>query len=83
MPRLFNPARWHIAALDQRGAGRSRPNAGEDATALQANTTVHLLADIERLRRHLGVRGSTVYSASWGTSLRRPIPTRIANASWC
>lgn len=69
MPCLFNPARWHIITVDQRGAGRSRPHAGEDLRALHANTTAHLVSDLERLRMLLGVSRWTVYGASWGTTL--------------
>jgi proline iminopeptidase len=69
MPRLSDPAHWHIVTMDQRGAGRSRPHAGDDAAALNANTTAHLVTDIERLRRQLGIAGWTVYGATWGTTL--------------
>ena len=69
MPRLFDPARWHVVTMDQRGSGRSRPQVGDDAAALGANTTRHLVEDIERLRRHLGLEGWTVYSSSWGSTL--------------
>ena len=69
MPRLFDPARWHIVTTDQRGAGRSRPHAGRDVRALEANTTAHLVANLERLRAHLGIARWTVYGASWGTTL--------------
>ncbi|WP_169054227.1 alpha/beta fold hydrolase [Nitratireductor sp. XY-223] len=69
MPRLFDPDRWHIVAMDQRGAGRSRPHAGESLEALDANTVAHLLNDIERLRTLLGVDGWHVYGSSWGATL--------------
>ena len=69
MPRLFDPARWHVVTMDQRGAGRSQPHAGDDTAALQANTTAHLVADIERLRERLGIEGWTVYGSSWGSTL--------------
>lgn len=69
MARLFDPDRWHIVAMDQRGAGRSRPHAGDDPAALTANTTAHLIGDIERLRRHLGLDRWTVYGSSWGATL--------------
>ena len=48
--RFFDPAHWRVIIFDQRGAGRSRPLGG-----LTANTTPDLVADIEILRRHLGV----------------------------
>lgn len=69
MPRLFDPARWHIVAMDQRGSGRSRPHAGDDVAALKANTTAHLVQDIERLRSELGIEHWHVYGSSWGTTL--------------
>ena len=46
--RFFDPAGYRIVVFDQRGSGRSRPHA-----SLEANTTWHLVADMERLRRHL------------------------------
>ena len=69
MPRLFDPARWHVVTMDQRGSGRSWPHAGDDAAALRANTTACLVDDIERLRRHLGLESWTVYGSSWGSTL--------------
>ncbi|KIT17055.1 Proline iminopeptidase [Jannaschia aquimarina] len=60
LPRLFDPDRWHIVTTDQRGAGRSRPHAGEDLSALHANTTDHLVSDLERLRSLLGIDRWTV-----------------------
>lgn len=56
-------AGWQAIGMDQRGCGQSRPHAGESLSALQANTTVHLIADIERLRRHLGVTAWAVFGA--------------------
>ena len=64
MRRFFDPARWREALFDQRGCGRSRPNA-----SLDNNTTWDLVADIERLRRHLGVEKWTVFGGSWGSTL--------------
>lgn len=69
MPRLFDPARWHVVAMDQRGAGRSTPHAGDDPAALRANTTDRLVHDAERLREALGVGRWLVYGASWGATL--------------
>jgi proline iminopeptidase len=67
-PRLmqyFDPQKWLIVLHDQRGAGRSRP-AGE----LRANTTPHLVADIEKLRAHLGIEEKVlVFGGSWGSTL--------------
>ena len=69
LPRLFDPARWRVITMDQRGSGGSHPHAGHDVTALRANTTTHLVADLERLRTHLGVQRWTVFGASWGATL--------------
>lgn len=69
MPRLFDPQEWYIIAMDQRGCGRSLPNAGNTVAALENNTTDHLIADIERLRQKLKIGKWTIYGASWGTTL--------------
>lgn len=62
--RFFDPARYRIVLFDQRGCGRSRAQA-----ALHANTTHHLLDDIERLRRHLGIERWLLFGGSWGATL--------------
>jgi proline iminopeptidase len=62
--RFFDPARYRIILFDQRGCGRSRPHASVDA-----NTTWDLVADIERLRAHLGVARWLVFGGSWGSTL--------------
>lgn len=63
--RFFDPQRYRIVVFDQRGAGRSRPYAATDH-----NTLAHLVADIERIREHLGVRRwSMVLGGSWGVTL--------------
>lgn len=62
--RFFDPHSWRIVLFDQRGAGRSTPHA-----SLQANTTPHLVDDIERLREHLGVERWMVFGGSWGSTL--------------
>jgi alpha/beta hydrolase fold len=55
MRRYFNPEVYRIVLLDQRGSGRSKPHASEPVIDLSANTTAHLIADIERLRQHLEI----------------------------
>ncbi|MGL5811019.1 MAG: alpha/beta fold hydrolase [Nocardioides sp.] len=55
--------------FDQRGCGRSRPLAGDPGADLAVNTTDHLVADIERLREHLGIRRWVVSGGSWGVTL--------------
>ena len=67
--RWFDPDRYRLVQLDQRGCGRSTPSAGDWATDLSTNTTHHLIADIERLREHLGVERWLVWGASWGVTL--------------
>ena len=67
--RLFDPGAYRVVLFDQRGAGRSRPHASEAGLDLSANTTTHLLADIERLRRHLGIERWLLFGGSWGSTL--------------
>lgn len=62
--RLFDPERYNILLFDQRGCGRSLPHA-----ELEANTTWHLVADIERLREMAGFEKLLVFGGSWGSSL--------------
>ena len=64
MRRFFDPTKWRMILFDQRGCGRSRPNA-----SLEDNTTWSLIDDIERLRLHLGVEAWTVFGGSWGSTL--------------
>jgi proline iminopeptidase len=64
MRRFFDPSKWRMTLFDQRGCGRSRPNA-----SLEDNTTWSLIADIERLREHLGIEKWTVFGGSWGSTL--------------
>ena len=62
--RYFDPRKWRIVLFDQRGCGRSTPHA-----ELRENTTWDLVADIERLRAHLGVERWLVFGGSWGSTL--------------
>jgi proline iminopeptidase len=62
--RYFDPAFWRIALFDQRGAGRSAPLA-----ELADNTTHNLVADLEQLRRHLGIAQWLLFGGSWGSTL--------------
>lgn len=62
--RLHGPLAYRLVMFDQRGCGRSTP-AGE----LRDNTTQHLVADIERLREHLGIDRWIVSGGSWGSTL--------------
>ena len=62
--RFFDPARYRILLLDQRGSGRSTPN-GE----LRNNTTAHLIDDLEVLRQHRGIAAWHLFGGSWGSTL--------------
>jgi proline iminopeptidase len=62
--RQFDPERYDVLLFDQRGCGRSTPHA-----SLEANTTWHLVADIERLREMLGIDRWMVFGGSWGSTL--------------
>jgi proline iminopeptidase len=62
--QFFDPDRYRLLLFDQRGCGRSRPYA-----CLDANTTWHLVADIERLRTLHGIERWLVFGGSWGSAL--------------
>ena len=64
MRRYFDPAHYRIVLFDQRGCGRSRPHASIDA-----NTTWHLVDDIELIRMELGIDRWFVFGGSWGATL--------------
>ncbi|WP_406209079.1 prolyl aminopeptidase [Kitasatospora sp. NBC_01560] len=67
--RYFDPERYHLVQFDQRGCGRSLPHAADPATGLEHNTTAHLIADMEKLREHLGIEQWLLYGGSWGSTL--------------
>ncbi len=67
--RVFDPTKYRIVLFDQRGCGQSRPHASEPVADLSANTTWHIVADIEALRVHLGVDSWLVCGGSWGSAL--------------
>jgi proline iminopeptidase len=64
MRRFHDPRHYRIVLFDQRGCGRSMPNA-----SLDANTTWHLVADMERLRETLGIERWQLFGGSWGSTL--------------
>ncbi|WP_333793639.1 prolyl aminopeptidase [Hyphomicrobium sp.] len=64
MRRFHDPRHYRIILLDQRGCGRSMPNA-----SIENNTTWHLVADMERLRQHLGIERWQLFGGSWGSTL--------------
>jgi proline iminopeptidase len=61
---FFHPERYRVVLFDQRGCGASTPTA-----SLEENTTWDLVADIERLREHLGIERWQVFGGSWGSTL--------------
>lgn len=64
MRRFHDPRHYRIVLFDQRGCGRSLPNA-----SIENNTTWHLVADMERLRQHLGIARWQLFGGSWGSTL--------------
>lgn len=64
MRRFFDPSYYRVILFDQRGCGRSRPHA-----SVEANTTQHLIADIEAIRSVLGIRRWLCFGGSWGATL--------------
>jgi proline iminopeptidase len=64
MRQFFDPKHYRIILFDQRGSKRSTPHA-----SLEDNTTWHLVADIEKLREHLGIEKWLVFGGSWGSTL--------------
>ncbi|MFM2356527.1 MAG: hypothetical protein RLZZ528_2263 [Pseudomonadota bacterium] len=64
MRRYFDPAEYRIILFDQRGCGRSRPHA-----SVNANTTWHLVGDIETIRTTLGIDSWIIFGGSWGATL--------------
>ncbi len=64
MRRYFDPEIYRAILFDQRGCGRSRPYA-----SVHANTTAHLVSDIERIRRELDIERWILFGGSWGATL--------------
>ena len=62
----FDLTKWRVIQFDQRGCGRSTPTG---LAGLKNNTTWDLVADIERLRSHLGLEAWAVFGGSWGSTL--------------
>lgn len=67
--RFFDPERYRIVLFDQRGCGKSSPHVSSPAAELRFNTTGHLIADIELLRKNLGIPAWQVFGGSWGSAL--------------
>ncbi len=64
MRRFFDPQAYRIVLFDQRGCGKSTPTAG-----VEANTTQHLISDIELICQTLGIKRCILFGGSWGTAL--------------
>jgi proline iminopeptidase len=64
MLQPFDAQRHRVIMIDQRGSGRSTP-----AGRLARNRSSHLVDDIERVRRHLGIARWSVFGGSWGATL--------------
>lgn len=62
--RFFDPEAYRIILFDQRGSGKSRPHAN-----LEDNTTWDLIADLEKIREHLGIEKWVLFGGSWGSTL--------------
>lgn len=62
--RLFDPEQYWIIGFDQRGCGKSTPFA-----ELSHNNTASILADMEKIRRHLNIDKWMLTGGSWGTTL--------------
>lgn len=94
MAGFFDPERYRVILLDQRGAGKSLP-----AGCCEENTTPALIDDIEVLRRNLGIDRWLVMGGSWGATLgilyaaahprqlsglllRNPFLARAADLDW-
>ncbi|MFJ3383543.1 alpha/beta fold hydrolase [Curtobacterium sp. NPDC090221] len=65
----FDPARYRLVGIDQRGSGRSTPNVLDARERLAEHTTQRLIADIEQVRQALGIESWVVAGVSWGTTL--------------
>ena len=64
MRRYFDPNRYKIILFDQRGCGKSMPQA-----ELRENTTWALVDDMEVLRKRLNIERWQLFGGSWGSTL--------------
>jgi proline iminopeptidase len=62
--RFFDPAHYRITLIDQRGCGRSKPQG-----AIEQNTTIDLVNDIDAIREALKINKWLVFGGSWGSTL--------------
>jgi proline iminopeptidase len=77
--RLFDPSAYRVVLFDQRNCGRSMPHASAPDVDLAGNNTLNLIADIERIRQHLGIERWLVIGGSWGSTLALAYAERYPN----
>jgi proline iminopeptidase len=80
--RLFDPRAYRVVLFDQRGCGRSVPHASRADVDRSTNTTHHLIADIDALRRHLSITrdAGRFFPAEWAR-FRDGVPVAEHDAS--
>lgn len=83
----FDLARMRVVGLEQRGCGRSTPHVSDPSVSMDAQTTAHLVHDVERLREHLDIDGWVVNGVSWGSTLAlayaQEHPSRVLGVVLC
>ncbi len=62
--RLFDPTKFRVIFIDQRGSGRSKPYG-----STVNNTTQDLISDINYLRKSLEIEKWALFGGSWGSTL--------------
>ncbi|WP_022819009.1 prolyl aminopeptidase [Fusobacterium russii] len=62
--RFFDPEFYHIILFDQRGCGRSKP-----FLCVENNTIFHLVEDMEKIRKHIGIEKWLLFGGSFGSTL--------------
>ncbi|WP_449372875.1 alpha/beta fold hydrolase [Arthrobacter psychrolactophilus] len=67
--KRFELSKSRVIGFEQRGCGRSTPHASDPETSMRSNTTAHLIADIEALRKARGVDSWILNGVSWGSTL--------------
>ena len=78
--RFFDPAAYRGVLFDQRGCGRSRPLVSNIDVDLSVNTTLHLIADMERLRGELGIDRWLLLGSSWGVDAGARLRATVSRA---
>ena len=65
--RFFNPKKYFIVLVDQRGCGKSTPLA--NGIKIEDNTPKDLISDFEKVRNYLNIEKWMVFGGSWGSTL--------------